>query len=52
MTDVHTVLDEKLADVMVPGFEAEFAPNEADQAGSFREDALSVDDAADSSSDQ
>ncbi|WP_158266167.1 hypothetical protein [Pseudomonas sp. R9.37] len=52
MTNVHTALDEKLADVMVPGFEAEFDPNEADHAGSFREDALCIDDAADSSSDQ
>lgn len=52
MTDMQNALNEKLADVMVPGFEADFDPHEAEQAGSFREDALSIDDAADSSSDQ
>lgn len=54
MTKQHSdnALYEKLSDVMVPGFEAEFDPDEADQAGSFTEDALSEQDAADSSGDQ
>lgn len=52
MTDIQNALNEKLADAMVPGFVVEFDPYEAEQAGSFREDALSIDDAADSSSDQ
>ena len=50
--DQLEVLDEKLSDAMVPGFEVEFDPDEADQVGSFTEDALSVEDAADSSGDQ
>lgn len=49
---IDNALHEKLSDVMVPGFEAEFDPDEAEQAGSFTEDALSLDDATDSSDDQ
>jgi hypothetical protein len=52
MSDQNEALNEKLTDVMVPGFEVEFDLDEADQAGSFTEDALSVEDAADSSGDQ
>ena len=37
--DQLEVLDEKLSDAMVPGFEVEFDPDEADQVGSFTEDA-------------
>ncbi|MDP5168556.1 hypothetical protein [Pseudomonas syringae] len=47
-----TALAEKLADAMVPGFEVEFDPEQADEAGSFPEDALSVLDATESSFDQ
>ncbi|MBD8829008.1 hypothetical protein [Pseudomonas sp. CFBP 13602] len=50
--DQLEALNEKLADAMVPGFEVEFDPDEAEQAGSFQEDALSVQDATDSSGDQ
>ncbi|HZZ03537.1 MAG TPA: hypothetical protein VFE81_11570, partial [Paraburkholderia sp.] len=39
---------EKLTDALTPGFQAEFAPDEAVQAGAFVEDALSEQDAADS----
>lgn len=46
------VLDEKMTDVQVPGFEVEFDPDEAEYAGCFVEDALSDQDAADSSTDQ
>lgn len=54
MTKQHdeNALQEKLADVGIPGFEADFDPDEAEQAGSFTEDALSAEDAADSSTDQ
>ena len=52
MSDRNEALNEKLTDAMVPGFEVEFDPDEADEAGCFREDALSVQDAADSSGDQ
>ena len=42
------VLHEKLADAMTPGYQAEFDPDEAEQAGAFVEDALSEQDAAES----
>ncbi|MGP5477551.1 hypothetical protein [Pseudomonas helleri] len=51
-SDQLTVLEEKMIDVTVPGFEAEFDPDEAEYAGSFTEDALSLLDATDSSTDQ
>ena len=38
-------LADKLADAMIPGFEAEFDPDEAERAGAFNEDALSEADA-------
>ena len=41
-------LAEKLADAMIPGFVAEFDPDEAERAGAFNEDALSEADALDS----
>jgi hypothetical protein len=41
-------LREKLADALVPGYQAEFDPDEAAQAGAFSEDALSEQDAAES----
>ena len=39
------VIKAKLVDAMTPGFQAEFDPEEADQAGAFIEDALSEEDA-------
>ena len=41
----EAVIREKLIDAMTPGFQAEFDPDEADQAGAFIEDALSEEDA-------
>jgi hypothetical protein len=41
-------LADKLADAMIPGFEAEFDPEEAERVGAFNEDALSEADAWDS----
>ena len=41
-------LADKLADAMIPGFEAEFDPEEAERVGAFNEDALSEADALDS----
>ena len=41
----ESVIREKLIDAMTPGFQAEFDPDEADQAGAFIEDALSEEDA-------
>ena len=38
-------LADKLADAMIPGFEVEFDPDEAERAGAFNEDALSEADA-------
>jgi hypothetical protein len=45
------VIREKLTDAMTPGFQAEFDPEEAERAGAFAEDALSEQDAAESSED-
>lgn len=44
--DQAAAIREKFIDALTPGFQAEFAPDEADQAGAFVEDALSEDDAA------
>jgi hypothetical protein len=44
-------LEEKLADAMTPGFAAEFSPLEAERAGAFIEDAMSIADAMDSAFD-
>ena len=44
-------LREKLSDAFTPGYEAEFAPDEATTAGAFVEDALSEQDAAESAVD-
>jgi hypothetical protein len=47
-----SALIEKLSDAeTTPGFEAEFDPDEADKAGAFEEDAISEQDALDSSAD-
>jgi len=45
------VLHEKLADAMIPGALIEFDPLEAEQVGAFTEDALSEQDAMDSTID-
>lgn len=45
------VVRQKLLDALTPGFQAEFDPDEADVAGAFVEDALSEEDAAESSID-
>lgn len=42
------IVDEKLADAMVPGFTPDFAPEEAELAGAFAERALDEDIAAES----
>ena len=44
-TSSKAVIREKLMDAMTPGFQAEFDPEEAYQAGAFIEDALSEEDA-------
>jgi hypothetical protein len=44
-------LREKLTDALIPGYQAEFDPEEAVRAGAFFEDALSEADAAGSSDD-
>lgn len=49
--DANSALREKLLDALVPGFAAEFDPDEAQRAGAFAEDALSEADAADSAID-
>ena len=49
--DAAEALREKLADMETPGFEVEFDPEEAELAGAFVEDALSEQDALDSSPD-
>jgi hypothetical protein len=41
-------LRDKMTDILVPGYEVEFDPEEAEQAGAFSEDALSLHDAAES----
>ncbi len=46
------VIDEKLSDMETPGFEAVFNAAEAERLGAFEEDALSLEDALDSTMDQ
>jgi hypothetical protein len=46
-----TALLEKLADALIPGYQAEFDPDEAERVGAFQEDALSEQDALDSVAD-
>ena len=45
------VIKEKLLDAEIPGFQAEFDPLEAERLGAFKEDALSEEDALDSTID-
>lgn len=44
-------LQDKLGDAMTPGFVAELDPDEATKAGAFEEDALTEDDALESTAD-
>jgi hypothetical protein len=56
--DVHEFIDDldstaraKLADAMLPGYQAEFDPAEAERAGAFVEDAIGQADALAASQD-
>ncbi len=49
---MYEVIDEKLMDMETPGFQAEFTAAEAEQIGAFKEDALTEQDALDSTIDQ
>ena len=46
------IIDAKLQDAEIPGFQAQFDPMEAERIGAFEEDALSEQDALDSVIDQ
>lgn len=49
---IEDALIEKLSDAeSTPGLKVEFDPDEAEKAGAFEEDAVSEDDALDSSAD-
>lgn len=50
--DITEIIQEKLLDAEIPGFQAEFDPLEAERLGAFKEDALSEQDALDSTIDQ
>jgi hypothetical protein len=45
------VINEKLNDALTPGYQSEFDPEEAEEAGAFSEDALSEEDAIESNID-
>lgn len=49
--DIQEVITDKLLDAEIPGFQAEFDPLEAERLGAFKEDALSEQDALDSTID-
>jgi len=49
--DITEIIQEKLLDAEIPGFQAEFDPLEADRLGAFTEDALSEQDALESTID-
>ncbi|EAM5005955.1 TPA: conjugal transfer protein TraD [Escherichia coli] len=49
--DVNSVVEAKYRDLTTPGFVAEFSPEEAELAGAFEDDALSMRDAYDSAFD-
>ena len=46
--DITGIIQEKLLDAEIPGFQAEFDPLEAERLGAFKEDALSEEDALES----
>ncbi len=48
---ITEIIQEKLLDAEIPGFQAEFDPSEAERLGAFTEDALSEEDALDSTID-
>ncbi|MBS0513640.1 MAG: conjugal transfer protein TraD [Proteobacteria bacterium] len=50
-TSAEDTVHEKLVDATCPGYEVEFSPEEAERAGAFPEDALSEEDARESSVD-
>lgn len=49
--DMTEIIQEKLLDAEIPGFQAEFDPLEAERLGAFKEDALTEQDALDSTID-
>ena len=49
--DITEIIQEKLLDAEIPGFQAEFDPLEAERLGAFTEDALSEQDALESTID-
>ena len=49
--DITEIIQEKLLDAEIPGFQAEFDPLEAERLGAFTEDTLSEQDALESSID-
>jgi len=48
---ITEIIQEKLLDAEIPGFQAEFDPLEAERLGAFMEDALSEEDALESTID-
>ena len=51
ISDLTEIIQEKLLDAETPGFQARFDPLEAEMLGAFTEDALSEEDALDSTID-
>jgi hypothetical protein len=51
LASASATLREKLIDALTPGYQVEFDPDEAEQAGAFVEDALSEEDAMESNAD-
>ena len=49
--DITEIIQEKLLDAEIPGFQAEFDPLEAEILGAFTEDALNEQDALESTID-
>jgi hypothetical protein len=50
-TDSSSIVDEKLKNALTPGYQVEFDPEEAEEAGAFTEDALNEKDAVESNVD-
>lgn len=49
--DNINVLDEKMAEMDIPGMAIDFDPDEADELGAFEEDALTKEDALEAAQD-
>ena len=49
LAHLRAVVDQKLIDILIPGFIAEFDPDEAQHAGAFEESGISVEDALEAS---